>query len=183
VEENENFTPGNSYYYTISQAAIHGGIPGGSDPISRGTAWLCGLFATGNLPGYNYTGPNGNTSAGDLQAAIWFLEGEGGADNQFSQLVVAMLGADYLLDNNGFYGVGVLNLWVNSNYTGLAQDQLILIPGPHLFEVVPDGGSTAMLLGLGFLGLFVGRWKLNRRSQRRKRLSDSIPPSDLHRSK
>jgi VPDSG-CTERM motif len=165
VEENETFNPGSSYYYQISQQAVNGGVGGPHpDPISRGTAWLYGLFATGNLPGYNYTGPNGNTSAGDLQAAIWFLEDEGGANNQFVQLVATQLGSNYLLDNNGFYGVGVLNLWVNSNYTGFAQDQLILIPGPHQFEVVPDGGSTAMLLGLGFLGLFVGRWKLNRRS-------------------
>ena len=58
-------------------------------------------------------------------------------------------------NNNGYYGVGVLNLWADSNHTQFAQDQLML---------VPDGGSTVMLLGLGFLGLVVGRWKLNRRS-------------------
>jgi IS4 transposase len=60
-----------------------------------------------------------------------------------------------MADNNGYYGVGVLNLWVDSNHTQVAQNQLML---------VPDGGSTAMMLGLGFLGLFVGTWKLNRRS-------------------
>ena len=30
VETNEHFNPGSTYYYGISQAAIHGGIPGGS---------------------------------------------------------------------------------------------------------------------------------------------------------
>ena len=83
---------------------------------------------------------------------IWFLEGEGGANNQFVQLAMNTLGANYLLDNNSYYGVGVLNLWADSNHTQLAQDQLML---------VPDGGTTVMLLGLGLLGLFVGRWKLS----------------------
>ena len=166
VEGNEFFSPGSSYYYQISQQAVNGGVGGPHpDPISRGTAWLYGMFATGNLPGYNYsTGAGGNASAADLQAAIWFLEDEGGANNQFVQLVATQLGSSYLLDNNDFYGVGVLNLWVNSNYTGFAQDQLVLIPGLNPLGFVPDGGSTAMLLSLGFLGLFVGGWKLNRRS-------------------
>ena len=65
------------------------------------------------------------------------------------------LGPNYQADNNGYYGVGVLNLWNDSNHMLPAQDQLML---------VPDGGSTVMLLGLGLLGLVVGRWKLNRRS-------------------
>ena len=169
MEVNEHFSPGSSYYYGISSAAIHGGIPNGSDPISIGTALLYGLFATGNLPGYDYTGPNSNhTNAAELQATIWWLEGEGNDPmNQFSTLITNLFGgsaAAAMADNNGTYGVGVLNLWADSNHTEFAQDQLILVPGPHQFEVVPDGGSTAMLLGLGFLGLFVGRWKLNRRS-------------------
>ena len=159
VEYNEHFNPGSSYYYGISQRAYSGGVGGGNpDPLSRGTAWLYLNFATHNLQGYNYTGPNGNASAADLQAAIWFLEGEvsGQENNQFVQLVMTTLGQDYLLDNNGYYGVSVLNLWGDINHTQMAQDQMIL--------TVPDGGSTVMLLGLGFLGLVVGRWKLNRRS-------------------
>ena len=157
VEYNEHFTPGSTLYYGISQGAVNGGISGGNpDLISRGTAWLYLQFATHNLTGYDYsTMGNSNTSARDLHAAIWFLEGEGGANNQFVQLAMNTLGANYSLDNNGYYGVGVLNLWSDSNHTQPAQDQLML---------VPDGGSTVMLLGLGLLGLFVGRWKLNRRS-------------------
>jgi VPDSG-CTERM motif len=157
VEFNEHFTPGSSLYYGISQGAVNGGVSGGNpDPISKGTAWLYLNFAQGTLTGYNYSlGPLGNASAAALQATIWWLEGEGAnPNNTFSNLVMSL--PNYLQNNNGYYGVSVLNLWGDINHTLPAQDQLIL--------TVPDGGSTVMLLGLGFLGLFVGRWKLNRRS-------------------
>lgn len=156
VEYNEHFTPGSTLYYGISQGAMNGGISGGNpDFISKGTAWLYLNFAQGTLAGYNYAlGPNGNASAAALQATIWWLEGEGAnPNNAFSNLVMSL--PNYLENNNGYYGVGVLNLWADGNHTQPAQDQLML---------VPDGGSTVMLLGLGFLGLVVGRWKLNRRS-------------------
>ena len=162
VEINEHFTPGSSYYYGISQGAINGGVSGGNpDPISKGTAWLYMNFATGTLAaqGYDYsTGAGGNASAAALQATIWWLEGEGtDPGNIFSIAVTNQFGnaTNAMLDANGLYGVGVLNLWADSNHTQFAQDQLML---------VPDGGSTVMLLGLGLLGLFVGRWKLNRRN-------------------
>ena len=45
---------------------------------------------------------------------------------------------------NGAYGVQVMNLWTDSNGTGYAQDQLVL---------VPDGGTTLTLLGLAFGGM------------------------------
>jgi hypothetical protein len=48
-------------------------------------------------------------------------------------------------NSNGAYGVAVMNLWTNSNGTGYAQDQLVMLP-------VPDGGSTLTLLGLAFGG-------------------------------
>ncbi len=160
VETNEYFTPGSTYYYGISQSAMNGGAGGGNpDPISKGTAWLYMMFAQGTLTGYDYTtGAGGNASAAALQATIWWLEDEGAnPNNLFSTLVMNTLGAAYMDDNNGYYGVGVLNLWADSNHTQFAQDQLVLLS-------VPDGGSTAMLLGLGLLGLFVARWKVNRRS-------------------
>lgn len=151
VEKNEYFNPGATLYYGISQAAINGGISGGNpDPISKGTAWLYLGFAQGTLAGYNYTvGTLGNASAAALQATIWWLEGEQsdpGAGNTFRNAVIAL--PNYLQDNNGYYGVGVLNLWDDRSHTKLAQDQLILVS-------VPDGGATAMLLGLGLLGLFL----------------------------
>ena len=62
------------------------------------------------LPELRYTQPSGiqllpgaggNASAADLQATIWFLEGEGGANINLSQLVMTTLGQATRLDNNG----------------------------------------------------------------------------------
>ena len=78
IEYSEHFTPGSTYYYGISQGAMNGGVSGGNpDPISRGTAWLYLQFATGHLQD-TIRLDNSNASAADLQAAIWFLEDEGG---------------------------------------------------------------------------------------------------------
>ena len=170
VETNEFFNPGSTYYYQVSQAAVLGGVGGGSpDPISQGTAWLYLQFATHTLSNYDYSTMGENTSARDLQLAIWWLEGEiTNPNNFYSTLVTTQFGGatNAMADNatTGQFGVGVLNLWVNSDDTGPAQDQLILTGSLNQLTSVPDGGSTAMLLGLGFLGLFVGRCKLNRRS-------------------
>ena len=106
---------------------------------------------------------------GLLQATIWWLEGEtSNPNNIFSNLVTTQFAgaANAMLDNatTGQFGVGVLNLWGDIDHTQLAQDQLVLIPGFNPLGTVPDGGSTAMLLGLGLLGLFAAGWKLNRRS-------------------
>ena len=153
LETNEYFNPGSTYNYAISQGAIHGGVSGGDpDLISRGTAWLYLNFAHGTLAGYNYSiGVLGDASAGALQSTIWWLEGEGAnPNNAFSTLVTHNV-ANYTADNNGFYGVGVLNLWdANGNP---AQDQLILSRGGQFNA--PDGGTTVMLLGtaLSVLGM------------------------------
>jgi len=148
LETNEYFNPGSTYHYGITQGAINGGVSGGNpDLISRGTAWLYLNFAHGTLAGYNYNiGAAGDASAAALQATIWWLEGEGAnPNNTFSTLVTSV--SNYTADNNGFYGVGVLNLWDDNNNP--AQDQLILTRG------VPDGGTTVMLLGaaLSVLGM------------------------------
>lgn len=108
-------------------------------------------------PGYDYTpGAGGNASAAALQATIWWLEGEGAnPGNTFSTLVMAL--PNYSDDNDSYYGVGVLNLWGDANHTQGAQDQLILLPGP-------EGGSTALLLSFGLVGLYMGGRKLQRLS-------------------
>jgi hypothetical protein len=151
VQTNEYFNPGSTYYYQISQNSISGG---NLNPLSRGTAFLYLKFATGTLAGYNYAlGPLGNASAAALQATIWWLQGQGAnPNNAFSTLVAGV--PNYMAANNGFYGVGVLNLWGDSDLTQVAQNQLILIPGTNQHGV-PDGGSTVMLLGaaLSVLGM------------------------------
>lgn len=150
LEYNEEFIPGGTYNYAISQAAIHGGVPGGSDPLSLGTAWLYLNFAEGNLPGYDFTNASNRTNAaGMLQNTIWWLEGERadpGNGNSFRNLVVAQFGsaANAMADNNGFYGVAVLNLYYLDGSD--SQDQLVL---------VPDGGTTSVLLSLGLASLFL----------------------------
>ena len=157
LETNEYFNPGSSYYYGISQGAINGGVSGGNpDRISRGTAFLYLNFAKGTLLGYDYTiGAAGDASAAALQATIWWLEGEGAnPNNAFSTLVAGV--PNYMADNNGFCGVGVLNLWADSNHTQVAQDQLIL--------TAPDAGSTAMLLGVALGALGMARRFLKRRA-------------------
>jgi hypothetical protein len=135
-------------------------VPGGSNPLSLGTAWLYLHFAEGNLTGYDYTNAtNRRTDAGLLQNTIWWLEGQGSnpGSNPFWQLVLAQFGssAAAMADNNGFYGVAVLNLYGLDG--SLAQDQLVL---------VPDSGTTAVLLGVGLLGLFLFHRKVTpRRSE------------------
>ncbi|HSS98273.1 MAG TPA: VPDSG-CTERM sorting domain-containing protein [Terriglobales bacterium] len=157
LEYSEHFTPGGTYNYAISQAAIHGGIPGGSDPLSLGTAWLYLNFAEGLLTGYNFTnGANRTINAGQLQDTIWWLEGERpdpGAGDSFRNLVITQFGsaANAMADNNGFYGVAVLNLYYLDG--SLAQDQLVL---------VPDSGTTAVLLAVGLLGLFLFHRKVEK---------------------
>jgi hypothetical protein len=156
VEENEYFTPGNTYNYNITQAAISGGIAGGHpDPISKGTAWLYLKFAQKKLSGYDYsTGSGGNASAALLQETIWFLENETTvAPTNPLFLNLAMAVPHYLDNNAGFYRVGVLNLTELAG--GEAQDQLTLLP-----TLVPDGGTTVILLGLALVGLFAAGRKL-----------------------
>ena len=147
IEESEYISYGGTYDAILNNKAINGGAGPAGDPISKGTAYLYYQFAKGTLAGYNY-GSGRATSAGDLQNAIWFLEGEGGVNNAYVTLVAGLFeglaGAE--ADNDGLYGVGVLNLYAeghaeNSEYRH--QDVLILTPEP----------MTMLLLGLGLVGL------------------------------
>jgi hypothetical protein len=154
IEYNEEFTPGSTYDVRIGPNAMYGSAGTGGDPISRGTAYLYQLFATGHLPGYNYSGAGRAALAGQLQQTIWWLEGEGpggvpvdpGILNPFRQLVVNKFGgvANAMADNNGLYSVAVMVL----DKDGKAQDQLIL---------VPEASETAILLGFGVIGLCLFR--------------------------
>ncbi len=113
-----------------------------------------------------YARRRGNASAAALQATIWWLEDEAadpGAGDIFRNLVLSQFGSqtNAQVDNNGLYGVAALNLWTNPDNTGNAQDQLVLIPGGT--KQVPDGGTTAMLLGVGLLGIFLGYRRVTRK--------------------
>lgn len=94
-----------------------------------------------------------NDKAAGLQIAIWELVG----------------GANFQLDSSSDYGAGDMLAWVNGNSTATAADlvavtgpgQDYVIPnGPNIPQTsVPDGGTTVLLLGMGFASLFVLRSK------------------------
>ena len=152
LEYTEHIAFGGTYYYGVSQEAKYNGSFPNTDPLSRPTAWLYLHFRNGILPGYSST----DALANELQRAIWFLEGEiGGINNSYAQLAIAASGFDPSVANNGFYPVGVMNLWANADGTDPRQDQLILISVPDGIVPVPDGGTTIALWGVGLFGLGV----------------------------
>ncbi len=134
--------------------------PDGGDPISQGTAWLYERFARGTLD-YDYTagpGPVGQGRRDDaaaLQLAIWWLEDEAVSDQSANKYVVEAqtFFSGKAKDDNApaGFGVGVLNVTVDGKPGVDYQDVLIL---------VPDGGLTVGLLGLGMLLLGGIRRKL-----------------------
>ena len=174
IETGEFFYPGSTYNVTISYDIYYDGgmFPSGS-PITMGTAWLYSQFAAGTLIGsgplsYDYTYGSGRTTmAGDLQQAIWYLQGEetslinagSGADGTtFYNAAVSALGGTINNAANGAYGVVALNLWApnldGSNGTG-AQDQLMVVPEASF--VVPEPSTASF--GLFFL-LILGTYKV-----------------------
>lgn len=149
LEYGEQFTPGNTYNYSISGGAKAGG-PGatnGIDMVSMGTAWLYQQFATGVLAGYDYTpGAGRQASAAMLQNTIWWLENENysngtspNPNNVFSNMVMTHFATQVaaMADNTAFK-VSALNLGAAPGYSN--QDQLVLS--------VPDSGTTLGLLSI-----------------------------------
>jgi len=149
AETDVNFQPGQNYYYTLSQSdGTHG-------QLSLGAAYLYFLFGKGWLPGYDYLNIPGGSRVADayqLQAALWYLLGGqsyGGYPNvllgldPYYNLAIAKFGglANAQAPSNGAYYVDILELWNNPNDTVPAQFQLV---------IVPDGGSTVLMLGMGF---------------------------------
>ncbi len=75
LEETELFAPGQRYNVDISDTSLMGGVAG-SHQLDPRTRWLYCQFIQGALPGYDYAPANRRTSAGSLQEAIWWLEGQ-----------------------------------------------------------------------------------------------------------
>jgi hypothetical protein len=133
--------------------------------LTKGAAYLYSQFAQGILSGYNFTGAATarEASAALLQQAIWHYmggqesQGTFNASNPFEVAAAAhFVGGEAVANSAAIFGadnlsVYVLNLWDSNGKA--AQDQLIYTTGavPN-FNPVPDGGTTAMLLGLAFTG-------------------------------
>jgi len=149
---------------TYAEAGGQTGATAGKDPVSVGTGWLYSQFAQGTLDtlGYSYAGGTPEqiaarrVSAGLLQDALWWLEGEMNLSydpsNIYMAAVVALFGVDGAkADGAATYGVYALNIWTAD---GRGQTQL--------FYSVPDGGTTLMLLGGALVGLGALRRKFGR---------------------
>jgi hypothetical protein len=155
--------PSGPYTYTINTGAVQGG-PGANaidphtglpmDNVSIGTAWLYSHFSAGTLTldtgSGSYFDANRLANAGELQNAIWYLEGEApGQSNGYVVLAETALGEtlpQIEADSNGAYGVVALNLFDSNG--GLAQDQLAVFEPQPVPEPTTAG---CFLLGLGTL--------------------------------
>jgi hypothetical protein len=104
------------------------------------------------LWGHFYSHTMTAQDAAGLQIAIWEIVG----------------GVNFHLNSSPDYGASSMLAWVTSNpnpsaaaliaVTGPGQDYVIPGTTPHIVTV-PDGGETAMLLGIGVLGLVAVRIK------------------------
>lgn len=114
--------------------AILGGLTYG-DNLDPRTAYLYTQFAEGTLSNYDYVAGAGRVaSAGALQNAIWWIEGEGGSDADQAGLWITE--AQDAIDSEAWSGIGnvrVLNTWVPDHIGNLSyarQDMLFLVPTP-----------------------------------------------------
>jgi hypothetical protein len=175
VQTDVDFTPynwGNSTPYNISISLNSIGAPD-AFALSEGTAYLYSQFAQGTLSGYDFNTGNDPTDAairtqdaGELQAAIWALQGNqtyggfpsGTTGNPYYADAVAYLGAgnvDTAATLSTDFGTEILNLTDGSGNP--AQNQLVYMgaPIPHRQSVADNGATFAMLaLGLGGLAVF-----------------------------
>jgi hypothetical protein len=175
LERSENLNYEDNFEGTLNLAVMNGGTdntdPGVGDPISKGTAWLYQLFATGSLSTYGYaygTEPyssgeiaNRKSSAGALQKAIWSLEDEltgiTTANNQFLAAAVSHFGS--LASAKGAadesFGVSAINMVLANHPTQRRQDVLVYLGTP-----VPDAGATLGMLGAGLVGVGLFRRRM-----------------------
>jgi len=137
-----------TYDVVLNTSAMYGGVGPGGDPLSIGTAYLYHEFQNGTLAGYAYTGGTSarKADAGELQNAIWYLEGEGGS---LSANYKSILEAEFTTvanamntDANGAYGVLVMNLYDANG--GRHQDLLVCVPAPGAMLL---GGIGVCLVG------------------------------------
>ena len=161
LEKNEAIQLGTPYGYSTGNAAVGGGIGGGSpDPISEGTAWLFTRFGAGTLANYDFDVSSvaarllRAAAAVRLQNAIWSLEDEQGPDlgNVFIAAVVAQFGS-FAAAQADYAGNGVAVL--NPSLASSGVQSVLRLTTP-----VPDSGMSLGLLGLGLAAVGVARRKI-----------------------
>lgn len=147
IESGVKISVGGTYNYSLTMADHTG------NSLKAGTAWLFSQFSTGTWSQYDYAQDPGNvTDAGNLQAAIWYFQGQtpdqagfnASASNPYVIDAIGALGAGATSAATLADGVNVVSLFTASGAP--AQDVLSLV-------TVPDGGTTVALLGFVLVGL------------------------------
>ena len=160
LEYNEYIGFGKVYQWELSTATDAGGVSGGQpDPLDARTAYLYTKFWSGTLGNYEYqdfgtASDERAGSAGQLQNAFWYLEGEISSLNHSSQAWAWVQEAQHAVDNGLWSGIGsvrVLNITERLSDGSIVkrQDQLVIVP-------LPPAAAAGMLLlgGLGALRRF-----------------------------
>ena len=172
VQSDVDFTPynwGNATPYNLSISLSSIGVPD-AFALSEGTAYLYSQFAQGTLSGYDFNTGNDPTDAairtqdaGELQAAIWALQGgqtyggfpSGTVGNPYYADAVGYLGANNVTTAATLatdFGTEIMNL-TDAN-GGPAQNQLIYLGStPPPTSSVADSGTTSALMAMSLAGL------------------------------
>jgi len=137
----------------VSTQFVGGGTPGShaweggtgaGDDLDPRTAYLYTQFAQGPLSSYTYTaGASRSASAGELQEAIWYLEGESGLlDGQAATWVTE---ATTAVSTGAWTGIGSVRILQMYWGGDRKQDQLYLVVGA-------PGAVLLGMIGLGLAG-------------------------------
>lgn len=154
LEAWEPITVGRTYEVLLNDEAMSGGWrlnnepygDDGGDVISPETAYLYTQFRAGTLAGYDFTPGNGREiSAGNLQKAIWYLEGEEGW-NALGVLTPEARAFVTAAQQSGWTTIGDVRVLNVTDGKVPAQDMLTLVTLPAPGAVLLSG------IGLGVVG-------------------------------